>query len=238
MNLKGIFRRSSQTSSLQDHYPDIEYYRDEYEAEAKAHIDAARQRVDAAGVHNGDMDNDACFGLYSAVRAIDADLIIETGVASGISTTALLAATQATGGEVVSIDLPFRVDDDLEARRGETYEEFGGAAVPADATSGWAIPDELCKHWTLHEGKSQRILPEVLVEHGEFDMFVHDSEHSRLCMSFELEATWPRLREGGIIICDDVSWSKAWSEFINRRVSGDRYGVLADDVSFAIKRRH
>lgn len=238
MNLfDSLLGRPGRGTPLRRHYPDVEAYAADYESDAEPHVDAARRRVAAAGVHSGDMDDASCRGLYGAVRGLDADLVVETGVASGISTTALLAATRVTGGEVVSIDLPFRADDDLERRRHETYQEFGGAAVPSDATSGWAIPDELRDHWTLHEGKSQRLLPDVLSDHGELDVFVHDSEHSRLCMSFELEAAWPRLRDGGIVVCDDVSWSGAWDEFVERRVPDRQHGELAPDVEYALKSR-
>lgn len=228
-------RGTASTDGLEAVYPDVERYRSEYDATARPLVEQAREAVRDADVHAGDMNDDACRELYAAVRAVDADVVLETGVASGISTTALLAAVKETSGRVVSIDLPFHVDSSLTQRRRATYEEFGGAAVPSDATSGWAIPQRLTDDWTLHEGKTQRLLPDVLAELPELDVFVHDSEHSRLCMSYELEAAWPRLQPDGLAVCDDVSWSGAWREFLERRVPDDRHGELADDVGYAVK---
>lgn len=220
---------------LESSYPEFEQFVADYGGRAKPLVEQTRERVREAKLMAGDMSADACRGLYAATVALDADVVVETGVASGVSTTALLAAVDRTGGHVISVDLPFHTDDDLETRRASTYEEFGGAAVPAGETSGWAIPDSLRDRWTLHEGKSQRLLPEVLADLDGVDLFVHDSEHSRLCASMELELAWPRLRRGGIVACDDISWSGAWDEFVERRVSQEQNGKLAGDVGFAIK---
>jgi predicted O-methyltransferase YrrM len=208
---------------------------DNYDDRAADLVHEARERAQDADVHVGGMGPEACRWLYAAVAASDADTVVETGVANGVSTTALLAAADVADAEVVSIDLPFTYDSTVEQHRRETYQEFGGAGVPADASAGWAIPDTLRDRWTLHEGRSQRVLPDVLADLGEVDVFVHDSEHSRLCVSFELEAGWPRLREDGVVICDDVSWAGAWDEFVDRRVPETYHGRLAPDVGFAVK---
>jgi hypothetical protein len=200
-----------------------------------AAVGTAADRIENADIHAGAVSVATANRLAALVRCLDADTVIETGVASGLSTTGLLAGAADTGGTVHSIDLPFHAGDDLEARRSETYDEFGGAHVPADAEAGWAIPDDLREYWRFHEGKSQRLLPPLVADRDGIDLFVHDSEHSGLCMSFELEAVWPRVRDGGVVVCDDVSWSDAWEEVVDRRVADGRHGRLAHDVGYAIK---
>jgi predicted O-methyltransferase YrrM len=222
-------QRETDLDALQEAYPSY------LPRSLDAHITATGQRIRAADIHDGAVSDRVATRLANLVRTLEADTVVETGVASGLSTTGLLAGAAETGGTVHSIDLPFRAGEDIETRRNETYDEFGGAHIPADADAGWAIPDGLRGHWRFYEGKSQRLLPEVLVDVGELDLFVHDSEHSRLCMSFELEAAWPRLRDGGVVVCDDLSWSGAWEEFCERRVADGRHGRLAPDVGYAIK---
>ena len=48
---------------------------------------------------------------------------------------------------------------------------------------------------------------------GEIDFFMHDSEHSYECMSFEFRAAWEALRAGGVLVADDVNVNTAWEEF-------------------------
>lgn len=38
---------------------------------------------------------------------------------------------------------------------------------------------------------------------GLFDLFFHDSDHSKECQSFEYEFAWHHVRSGGIIATDD-----------------------------------
>jgi hypothetical protein len=51
---------------------------------------------------------------------------------------------------------------------------------------------------------------------GEIDFFMHDSEHSYECMSFEFRTAWEALRDGGVLVADDVNASAAWDEFVGR----------------------
>ena len=42
---------------------------------------------------------------------------------------------------------------------------------------------------------------------------MHDGEHSFDCMWFEFTSAWPRLREGGVLISDDVNSTEAFPRF-------------------------
>lgn len=127
------------------------------------------------------------------VRALRPDVMIETGVERGYSSSVTLAAMRENGGgRLYSIDLP-----PLEGGEG-----FTGAAVP----------DELRDRWTLRLGSSRTVLPELVSEVARVDVFLHDADHTYRSQLAEYRAVWPALREGGVLISDDV-WNSALLDF-------------------------
>lgn len=219
------------TNGNQDHL--AECHTDEISEQLHAAWDWSR---DLVGEQNGGMDGRAGRRLYTITRMIEPEVVIETGVAHGCSTSAILAGLERNGsGKLHSIGVPFRASDELEEHRRKTCQDFGGVEVPVGKEPGWIIPDEWRYRWTFHEGMSQRLLPELLAETGSVDLFVHDSEHSLPCTSFELEAAWARLTPGGVVVCDDISWSGAWEGFVEERVPDGYHGILCPDVGYAIK---
>lgn len=158
---------------------------------------------------------------YALIREVEPEIVVETGVCNGFSTLAILSGLDENGhGELYSIDYPHRADESLDEYRAATFSEYGGAAIPSDKDPGWIIPEMLRDAWSLRIGKSQRELPKQLQELGEYDIFLHDSEHSHPCMMMEYELAWEYLREGGILISDDINWNDAWDTFIDARTAG------------------
>jgi hypothetical protein len=114
--------------------------------------------------------------------------VVETGVARGFTTRAVLEALNDNGGGwLFSIDLP----PPLEQRR--LAQETGAA-----------VTDALKERWTLIKGSSRQRLPGLLRELGTIDLFIHDSRHTRRNISFELQLAWRALRPGGILLADDI----------------------------------
>ena len=149
--------------------------------------------------------------LYSIVRALRPEVAVETGVCNGVSTAFLLLGLQRNGtGALHSIDLPEYAGARYEP--GEFWEGKGGAVIPAGKEPGWMIPEELTERWTLRLGRSQDELPPLLARLGSIDLFMHDSEHSYDCMSFEFRTAYPALREGGALVADDIGSNDAFSE--------------------------
>ncbi len=131
---------------------------------------------------------------YLACRLLKPDVVMETGVAYGVSSAFILGALEENGrGVLHSVDLP-------PLRRG--YERYWGVAVP----------EALGSRWNLHRGSSGRVLPRLLDELETVDLFVHDSLHTHRNMRREFEAVWPRLRTGGVLIADDVERNRAFDE--------------------------
>jgi predicted O-methyltransferase YrrM len=171
---------------------------------------------------------------YAVVRKLEPSIIVETGVCNGISTLSILLALQQNGsGKLYSIDYPFRADESLDEFRQETFEGYGGAAIPSDKDPGWIIPDELRSAWDLTIGKSQRELPRLITELETIDMFAHDSEHSHPCMMFEFELAYEWIRDDGVILSDDISWNSAFSVFTE--VRKPKCGRLSNNVGYIKK---
>jgi predicted O-methyltransferase YrrM len=131
---------------------------------------------------------------YLACRLASPEIVVETGVAYGVSSAFMLRAMQENGhGTLFSVDLP-------PLRR--DYVRFWGIAVP----------DELRARWHLHRGTSASVLPRLFEENSTLDLFVHDSLHTHRNMRREFDAVWPHLREGGLLLADDVERNRAFGE--------------------------
>jgi predicted O-methyltransferase YrrM len=142
--------------------------------------------------------------LYLACRVSKPKIVVETGVASGVSSTAILQAMQDNNlGMLHSVSLPEEalssVDKDAVANR----------------VLGWIIPKQLTGRWILHRGSSKDVLPSLLRELDPIDIFFHDSDHSYENVTFELAEAAPRLRKGGAMIVDDVNFPYVRSAFEN-----------------------
>jgi predicted O-methyltransferase YrrM len=137
--------------------------------------------------------------VYAIVSLLKPEIVIETGVAAGVSSAYILKALDRNGqGHLISIDIG--------------QKEFDGIVLPSDKPVGWLVPDELRERWTLKIGSSRQLL-QPLLEEEEVDVFLHDSEHSYENMMFEFETVWKRLRVGGVIISDNVEWNKSFDVF-------------------------
>jgi len=180
------------------------------------------------------------FGLYRAAqyalaRAVGAQTAIETGVLHGLSSAFLLADNG--GGRLYSVDYPSTFDDGPSNLDGFTD------TLPPGMGPGWAVPPVLRELWELRLGKSGDMLPEIFASTGSVDLFVHDSDHTFETMTLEFESVWPRLREGGILIADNIDCNTSFFDFARRvgripyvapvdpdhvtpGLSGIRFGVL------------
>ncbi len=131
---------------------------------------------------------------YVLCRLISPSVVVETGVAYGVSSAFILRAMEENGrGTLYSVDLP-------PLRR--EYERFWGIAVP----------EALRGRWKLYRGPSARLLPQLLEETRTADLFVHDSLHTFKNMRREFDQVWPHLRAGGALVADDVERNGAFGE--------------------------
>lgn len=182
----------------------------------------------------GAMGLDTARDLYALVRQVQPQVVVETGVCNGISSLCLLLGISDNGrGQLYSVDYPYHSDRDLETFRAETFDGYGGAAIPPGKEPGWIVPEDLRAAWALITGKSQRELPRLLTELEQIDLFLHDSEHSFPCMLFEYEIAWAWLRPGGALLSDDIHWNDAFQRFIEAR--GGEAGRISRSVGYVVK---
>ena len=136
--------------------------------------------------------------LYLAVRALRPRLVVETGPFNGASSTFLLHALEANGGEgrLVSFDVP-------DAR------DALGVPIPEGREPAWLVPPELRHRFELVLGDTRQTLRRRL-EGETVDLFFHDSLHTTRHMLFEFRVAWRRLRRGGVLVSDDVFWNPAF----------------------------
>ena len=136
--------------------------------------------------------------LFALVRLVRPRTIVESGVASGVSSTFLLLGVKSNGrGKVHSIDLPVQRN---KAGGNESW------AIPRGLSSGWAVPSALRPTWDLRLGQSEELLKPLLGEIKALDFYCHDSpvdvEHFR----FEMRAILPHLRPGSLVVADNTDW--------------------------------
>jgi len=134
---------------------------------------------------------------YAAVRAFKPEVIVETGVANGISSTHLLLACKLNErGHVYSIDID------------------NGEYIPPGKSTGWIVPDDLRERWTLLLGDAREILPQLLSQLRSMDIFIHDSLHTYEHMKFEITLGYSHIRSGGILLVDDKNFNSAFAECV------------------------
>jgi len=160
--------------------------------------------------------------LYNACLHLKPETVIETGVALGWSTLAILTALSEQGkGHLTSIDMPY------PGRRGDRYV-------------GCVVPDSLAARWTLVRGTDRDLLPGWVRNLGGLDLVHYDSDKSPEGRAFAFELLWPALRPGGMLISDDVQQNFGFQEFargvsqrpwILRKPNGSFAGVLIKPAS-------
>lgn len=123
---------------------------------------------------------------YAIVRLSKPNVVLETGVHDGLSSTLILRALSRNDqGCLVSIDLP-SVD------------------LPVSEGPGWLIPDELKSRWRLNIGDARRLLPVLARRYTPIDIFIHDSDHIPEFQMFEYQTVRPFLSDTGLLLTDDA----------------------------------
>jgi predicted O-methyltransferase YrrM len=137
------------------------------------------------------MELDHAAVLFAIVRLFKPASMVETGIADGFSSLAILSAMAANGsGRLISVDV----------RSGT------GALVPAELRASW-------QPVILDPRESIRGLSEILQRERTIDLFLHDSRHTYGHMLREYAAAWPHLRPGGLLMSDDADSTFAFLDF-------------------------
>lgn len=189
--------------------PPLEAVSDRFSDEF-AEATAVAKRLDMGGPAHIDL-------LHHLSRHLPANTVIETGVAAGWSSLAILLALQdRPGASLQSTDMPY-------PKRGNADQV--GAVVPA----------RLKDPWTLYRLADRDALPKALRRIESLDLAHYDSDKSHRGRSYAYALLWQHLRDGGVLISDDIEDNAAFREFAQRverkcwvmRKAADNYaGIL------------
>lgn len=135
--------------------------------------------------------------LYAAVQLSGARRIVETGVAYGWSSLAILAALEgSTAGRLVSVDMPYPKMNN---------ESFVGIVVPERLRGAWEIVRE----------PDRNGLDKAIGRHGgTIDLCHYDSDKSWWGRKYGYRLLWDALASGGVFISDDIQDNLAFAEFV------------------------
>jgi len=164
-----------------------------------------------------DGDRSLCRAAWCVARHTRPEVVIETGVAHGVTSRIVLEAlAQNQLGHLWSIDLPFPFDHRLH---GET---------------GIVITDACRTRWSYLEGSSKQRFPPLVDEVGHVEMFIHDSLHTAENTLFEMEQAASAMSPGGVMLVDDIDSHMGFAIFAKQHPeyetiicpSADRNGMF------------
>ena len=161
---------------------------------------SARQKAAACPVRLGGAANLDL--LYWIAEHLQARTVIETGVALGWSSLAmLLSLSNRPGSLLASTDMPCRgLDADSRLLSSEGYV-------------GCVVPDHLKNYWRIYPFAYREGLPMALNTFSNPDMCHYDSDKSYAGRSWAYPKLWDALRAGGYLISDDIGDNLALRDF-------------------------
>jgi hypothetical protein len=137
--------------------------------------------------------------LYFLIRSIRPKTVVETGVAAGFSSNAMLSALKESGeGHLYSSDFPyFRI---------ENPEKY----------IGFVVDEDLKGNWTCLKRGDRVNLPQILSHVDKIDLFHYDSDKSYSGRAWAINVIMPRMRKGGAVVMDDLNDNTYFEEFVTK----------------------
>jgi len=184
--------------TVKDVNPRLEEELVKVEAELGPRLEALYLREDLPWSARHNADPTLARLCYLLTRMLQPEIIVETGVAYGVTSFYLLSALMKNGrGILYSIDLP-------------------PLCKNSEAYVGILVPSSLRTQWRLMIGPSERLLPQVCAEVKCIDIFVHDSLHTYRHMMFEFSSVLSCLKGTYAVLADDIEGHGAWFDFTKR----------------------
>jgi predicted O-methyltransferase YrrM len=81
------------------------------------------------------------------------------------------------------------------------------ASLPQSTFSSALLRSSYSDVVTAHVGRSEAVLPTVIKDHGPFDLFFHDAEHSERAYVEDFASVVDQLRPGTVVVYDDINWN-------------------------------
>ena len=137
--------------------------------------------------------------LYDCVRLLKVRSVIETGIAYGWSSLAILKGLSQNGfGKLYSVDMPYprkKNENDV----------------------GIVVPNNLRKNWILiRKPDNPGIISALNKAGGEIDLCHYDSDKSWWGRQFAYPILWKSLNSKGLFISDDIQDNLYFSIFVKK----------------------
>ncbi len=116
-----------------------------------------------------------------------------------------------------------------ENKSGRVYSiDLPGVGMPGlyGLYPGWIVPEKFNGKWSPVYGKSDKRLIPLLNSIGQVDIFLHDSEHSYRNMLFKFSSAPKFMKDGSLVLSDDVRSNSVLLEAIGGRVFKNRVALL------------
>ncbi len=171
----------------------IEYKKDYFNENFSSLISDAHKRTETCPYQLGGPGNLSL--IYQILESLDARYVIETGVAYGWSSLAILCfLSQKDEYHLWSIDMPYVGKDNSQ-------------------WVGCAVPEELKYNWSLLRMADRNGVPLAIKSSAYVDFVHYDSDKSIEGRMFSYPKLWNHLREGGVFISDDISDNEGFKKF-------------------------
>ncbi len=159
----------------------------------EAHVRARSSRVEMGGP--GDLNL-----LYAATICFGDFRVVETGVAYGWSSLAILAALHGRpDARLVSVDMPYPKQNN-------------------EAWVGVVVPNQFRSQWQLIREPDRNGLKKAIAKFGGvIDLCHYDSDKSYRGREYAYEIIWNALRPGGVFISDDIQDNFSFKEFVEAK---------------------
>lgn len=155
--------------------------------------------------------------LHYLVLRLRPETVVETGVAAGFSSQAILQAMSINGyGHLYSSDLPYmRLNDP---------DQYVGLLVES------AVRDR----WTLLKDGDRANLPKLLSGLERVDLFSYDSDKSVQGRNFAMSLIEPLMHPGAICVMDDINDNPFFLDYVasSHRVLGKTAAVLRHEGKY------
>ncbi len=139
--------------------------------------------------------------IYDCVRLLKAEIVIETGVAYGWSSLAILKGlTKTDNSKLYSIDMPYP---------GKNNENDVGIVIPQYLRKNWRL---------IRKPDNPGILEALRNIRGQIDLCHYDSDKSWWGRHYAYPILWKSLRSKGLFISDDIQDNLYFSEFVKKKM--------------------
>lgn len=208
LRASGVFRHEDSAATrswCEKHVQDAAHFArsmdsilwDEAEAFGEAFAESATKKTSSLGVRLGGGGHYPL--AYFLTRLYRPAVTVETGVAAGYTSAAILAAMDRNGtGHLYSSDFPY-----FRLAEPEKYV-------------GCLVEEPLKTRWSLYVNGDRANIPAILAQVGQIDFFHYDSDKSYAGRRWAMQAISSRLAPRSIVLMDDVQDNRYFRDFVER----------------------